>query len=200
MSELEALLSETERTFGLRQIAAGHAQMVVIGRSVPQPIGEVWSAISDPARLGAYFEEPHGDFRRGGEFEVPGIASGTILRCDPPRLLTVSWIPPHGKAGELEIHLSDEDGSTRLELRYASVRKRFSVIDPEGSEWAAGAGWEFFVDNLAANLEGREPHRWAPDWRALEGTERELFEARNAEWERAWEQFEREHAPLPGPE
>lgn len=201
MSELDAVLSDTERTYGLRQIPAGHARMLVIGRDFPEPIGEAWGALSDPGRVGTCFGvTPAGEFRPGGDYEVPGIATGTILRCDPPRLLTVSWLPPGGSAGEVEIRLADDDGATRLELRYASVRKRFAVIDAETNEWAGGAGWEFFLDNLAAALQDRDMLPWASDWHSLEGRMKELYEARNAEWERVREQFEQEYAPLPAPE
>ena len=200
MSELDVELSETERSFGLRQIQAGHARMLVIGRCLPQPIGEVWNALTDPVRIGAYFAEPEGDFRRGGDYSVPGFARGTILRCDAPRLLTVSWIPPQGNTAELEFHLTDEDGATRVDLRYASVRKRFAVMDPEVDEWAAGPGWEFFLDSLAAHLDGREPHPANRDWKSMEGADRDLYRARNDEWVRVREEFEQEHSPLPGPE
>lgn len=200
MSELDALLSETERSFGLRQIQAGHARMLVIGRELGHPIGEVWSALSDPQRLGAYFAEPRGELRRGGEYEVANFATGTILRCDPPRLLTVSWIPSHGNPGELEIHLTDVDGTTKLELRYASVRKRFAVMDPDMAAWAAGPGWEAFLDRLQTYLQEGTGHPAATGWQQMEEDELELYQARNAEWERVREEFERQHAPLPGPE
>ena len=200
MSELDVDLSETERSFGLRQIPAGHARMLVIGRYLPHPIGEVWNALTDPARVATYFAEPLGDFRRGGDYELPGFSQGTILRCDPPRLLTVSWLPSHGNSGELEVHLADEDGDTRVELLYASVRKRFAVMDPDVNEWAAGPGWEFFLDNLSAHLGGREVRPIDTDWRSMEGMDRELYQARNEAWVRAREEFEREHSPLPPPE
>ena len=200
MSELGVVLSDTERSFGLRQIPAGHARMLVIGRDFRQPIGEVWAALSDPGQIVSYFSPVEGDFRRGGDFAVQGLARGEILRCDPPRLLTVSWIPENGTGGELEFHLMDEDGATRFELRYASVRKRFAVIDPSVAGWAAGPGWEFFLDNLASHLNGAEPEIRPDEWRSLEGARKELYEARNAEWERVREEFEREHAPLPAPE
>lgn len=200
MSELDALLSETERSFGLRQIQAGHARMLVIGRDLHQPIGEVWNALSEPARIAAYFAEPSGELRRGGDYEIEGISTGTILRCDPPRLLTVTWLPPHGNPGELEVHLADVEGSTRVELLYASVRKRFAVIDPEVAAWAAGPGWEFFLDRLDAHIHGREAGPKVASWAQMEDAEQELYHARNAEWERIRDEFERQHAPLPGPQ
>lgn len=200
MSQLDVLLSETERSFGLRQIQAGHARMLVMVRQLQHPIGEVWAAVSDPEVIPRFLSGVQGDLRRGGDFVVDGLAEGQILRCDPPRMLTVSWIPAHGISGELEFHLTDEEGTTRVELKYASVRKRFAVTDPAVPGWAAGPGWEFVLDNLSSCLDGEEPKIHPEDWQFLEGAERELYEARNAEWERVWNEFEREHAPLPAPE
>lgn len=194
MPELEVKLNETERGFGLRQIHAGHAVMLVIGRTLPYPIEEIWSALTNPERLAVYLVEPQGDFRRGGEYRLPDNASGVIERCDPPRLLTVSWAPAHGQAGELEIRLSAEDSATRLELRYASVRKRFVYAEPGEEEWPAGPGWEFVLDRLTSYLAGSlaapAPSLALAD---LAGEDRELFELRNRLWAEAKTEFDREH-------
>ena len=40
------------------------------GADFDAPIDEVWSAITDPARLGAWFGEVTGDLRPGGQYEV----------------------------------------------------------------------------------------------------------------------------------
>ncbi|CEA09113.1 hypothetical protein BN1051_02477 [Arthrobacter saudimassiliensis] len=198
MPELEVKLNETERGFGLRQIHAGHAVMVVIARSLPHPIEEVWDALTDPGRLAVYLVEPEGDFRRGGEYRLPDNATGVIERCDPPRLLTVSWVPGHGQAGELEIRLAAEDSTTRIELRYASVRKRFVYADPGEEEWPAGPGWEFVLDRLAAYLEGSlTTPAQSLALTDIGGEDRELYEHRNRLWAEAKLEFDREHRSNP---
>lgn len=202
MSDLNPALTGTERTFGLRQIQAGHALMMVLSRELPFPIGEVWAAVSEPDSLEYYFGRPEGDLRRGGTYELPDGTRGGILRCDPPRLLTVSVTRPHGYAAELEMHLSAEESVTHVELRYASVRKRFALMDPHSEEWAAGPGWEFFLDCVVDYLNGvsfAEPVGII-GWTSLEGRQRELYEARNAVWEQAKSDYDSEHESRPGPQ
>ena len=195
MPDPEAILAATERSFGRRQIQAGHALMVVIGRDFQHPIGEVWEALSNPEHLAAYFARPTGDLRLGGEYTLPDGSHGSILRCDPPRLLTVSWVRERHPMAELEFRLSAEEKHTRLELRYASVRKRFAVTAEGSGEWGAGAGWEFFLDDLESYLQGNVPEE-APgvvDRNILEGERLELFEVRNHRWLAIAVEFQRDH-------
>ena len=198
MSDLDMILRKTERSLGRRQIQAGHALMVVMVRQIGHPIGEVWSALSEPARLGEWLAQPEGDLRRGGNYSLPDGSHGEILRCDPPRLLTVSWIREKAAPAELEFHLTAEDSRTRVELLYASVRKGFAVTAaPGGGIWTGGAGWEFFLDMLEQFLDGQIPEKppgLMPDLE-VEGELEELFEARNQSWRRAADEFEQGHAP-----
>ena len=200
MSDLDTILRKTERSLGRRQIQAGHALMVVMGRTIGQPVGEVWSALAEPARLGEWMAEPSGDLRRGGTYSLPDGSHGDILRCDPPRLLTVSWIREGSQPAELELHLAAEDSQTRIELLYASVRKGFAVTAAPGAGiWTGGAGWEFFLDMLEEYLDGSIPEKppgMMPDLQ-IEGELQELFDARNDRWRAAADEFEREHALKP---
>ena len=201
MSEPDSATTATERSFGRRQIQAGHALMMVLTRTIPHPIGEVWDAISDPDALERYVGRPEGDLRRGGSYELPDGTRGSILRCDPPRLLTVSVTRPGGHSAELEVHLSAEDSQTQVELKYASVRQGFVLIDAHSGEWAAGPGWEFFLDSLSDYLDGTDPDEALGiiGWTSLEGGRRDLYETRNAEWEGAKADWEHEHEAAPGP-
>ncbi|MCC9197000.1 SRPBCC domain-containing protein [Arthrobacter sp. zg-Y820] len=201
MSEADSAFVPTERTFGRRQIQAGHALMMVISRTIPHPIGEVWAAITDPEALGRYVGRPEGDLRRGGTYALPDGTRGGILRCDPPRLLTVSVTRPGGHSAELELHLTAEDSHTHIDLRYASVRKGFVLIDAVSGEWAAGPGWEFFLDSLSNFLSDNPPDEplGIIGWRSFEGEQLDLYEARNAEWEKAKADWDHEHEAAPGP-
>lgn len=198
MSDLDTILRRTERSLGRRQIQAGHALMVVMGRDIGHPVGEVWSALAEPAQLGEWMAVPEGDLRRGGAYSLPDGSHGEILRCDPPRLLTLSWNREGTSPAELELRLTAEESTTRIELRYASVRKGFAVTAvPGGGIWTGGAGWEFFLDMLEEYLGGTIPEKppgMMPDLQ-IEGALVELFDARNESWHRAADEFEREHAP-----
>lgn len=200
MPEPYASDAPTERTFGRRQIQAGHALMMVVGRTIPHPIGEVWTALTDPDALEQYVGRPEGDLRRGGNYELPDGTRGAILRCDPPRLLTVSFTRPGGQTAELEIHLAAEDSHTRIELKYASVRSGFFLIDSDSGEWAAGPGWEFFLDHVTGYLGGEvfKETMGVIGWTSLEGEQLRLYEERNAEWARTKEDWDHEHEAVPG--
>ncbi|MDN3481147.1 SRPBCC domain-containing protein [Arthrobacter sp. APC 3897] len=200
MPEPYASAAPTERTFGRRQIQAGHALMMVLGRTIDHPIGEVWAALTDPDALEQYVGRPEGDLRRGGNYELPDGTRGAILRCDPPRLLTVSFTRPGGRTAELEIHLAAEDSQTRIELKYASVRSGFFLIDSESGEWAAGPGWEFFLDHVTGYLGGEvfEETMGVIGWTSLEGEQLRLYRERNAEWARTKEEWDQEHEAVPG--
>ena len=200
MLEPDSAAVSTGRTFGRRQIQAGHALMMIIDRTIPHPIGEVWGALSEPDALEKYVGRPEGDLRRGGNYELPDGTRGNILRCDPPRLLTVSFTRPGGQSAELEVHLAAEDSQTHVELKYASVRKGFFLINSDSGEWAAGPGWEFFLDHLIGYLAGEdfEETMGVIGWTSLEGEQLRLYEARNAEWERAKNGWDQEHEAVPG--
>ena len=201
MSEANSWVPTTERTFGRRQIQSGHALMMMITRTIPHPIGEVWAALTDPDRLEQYVGRPEGDLRRGGNYELPDGTRGSVLRCDPPRLLTLSVLRPGGHSAELELHLAAAESRTHIDLKYASVRKGFVLIDAASGEWAAGPGWEFFLDSLADFLEGRTPGEplGITVWRSFEGQQLDLYQTRNAEWDKAKADWDREHEAAPGP-
>ena len=83
---------DTERAIGTKLIAAGDARTAVLRRVFPASPETVWQAITDRAHLSGWFIEPRGDLRLGGTFALEGRAHGRILRCDPPRMLRVTWV------------------------------------------------------------------------------------------------------------
>ncbi len=94
MSDIASRLTATHREVGTRRIGAGEARTALMRRCYDAPVEEVWDAVTDPERISRWFIKPTGDLRAGGTFSLPGNASGEILRCEPPRLLTASWSYP----------------------------------------------------------------------------------------------------------
>jgi uncharacterized protein YndB with AHSA1/START domain len=64
----------------------------MIRRRYEAPIEDVWDACTDPRRLNRWFLQVTGELRAGGTFQLAGNARGEIVRCEPPRLLTLSWV------------------------------------------------------------------------------------------------------------
>lgn len=90
-------------------------------------------------------------------------AHGEILRCEPPRLLAVTWVYGDRPADEVALRLSPHaDGGTVLELEHASV----CDTAPDGVSDAVlgvGVGWEPALYALDLHLRGELPDTLAPD-------------------------------------
>jgi uncharacterized protein YndB with AHSA1/START domain len=126
-------------------------------------IHDLWSAITDPARLARWVVEVEGDLRVGGDFTASFTSGwqgpGSVEVCEAPsRLLVRTWQPDE-RPTSIEATLSSEGAGTRL------------VIEERGlslEEYAGhGAGWQAHIEDLRAHLEGREPGDWAARWHGL---------------------------------
>jgi len=121
-------------------------------------IDDVWSAVTDPARLARWYGEVEGDLRRGGEFRARLFASGwsgtgRVDACEPPRRLLVTMRdaePAPGQPDEttIEVTLAADGGQTILVLEERGM--------PRDLLAAYGAGIQVHVEDLAAHLAGRE--------------------------------------------
>jgi uncharacterized protein YndB with AHSA1/START domain len=162
MSDLDG----THREIGRRRIDAGDARTILMRRRYAAPIGDVWRCCTDPLALGRWFMRPEGDLREGGRFTFEGAAGGEVLRCQPPRLLGVSWVYGDRPADEVELRLGAEGGGTVLELEHASVTTEIEVDgrmidvvlnDPGSGLWGLGAGWEMGLVALDGLLRDESP-------------------------------------------
>lgn len=61
-------------------------------------LGEVWSALTDPRRLGCWYGEVEGDLHVGGEFRAcladAGDRAGRVDACEPPHRLVLTIRDP----------------------------------------------------------------------------------------------------------
>ena len=145
-SEIEAI----NRTIGRRRIANGDGRSVVLRRSYDATVEDVWDACSDPDRLKRWFGSVSGDLRLGARFQIEGNAGGEILRCEPPRLLAVSWVYGDNPADEVELRLTPgADGTTVLELEPAAAP------GTAGDLAGVGVGWDLTLLALGMHLAGQ---------------------------------------------
>ena len=124
-------------------------------RSWPDPIDDVWAALTEPERLARWIGRYDGPRGTGatGTFVMTheeGDASGqgmTIVECDPPRRLVVEWEPTEYGHWRVDLDLWTEDGRTWL---------RFVQLFPADTEVADMAlGWHWYLDKLSAEI-GRQ--------------------------------------------
>jgi uncharacterized protein YndB with AHSA1/START domain len=119
---------------------------VVFERTFRAPIDDVWAAVTESDRLARWFGTWTGDpasgsvrFRMNAEDETYE-STYEILRCEPPRRLTVRSAGEWGVT--LGLTLAETAGVTTLRLAQL-------VENPEFVE-SMGPGWDWYLDRLVA--------------------------------------------------
>jgi uncharacterized protein YndB with AHSA1/START domain len=164
--------TEGQRVLGTLRSENG-VGVVRIEDRLDATIGEVWSALTDPARLAEWYGDVEGDLRAGGEFRSRVFASGwegtgRITACEPPlRFTTVSSEPGRPESVH-EVTLTTDGDQTVIVYENLSV--------PPDLLWAYGVGEQIHIEDLGAHLAGRgrnDESRWAelePAYRELAAT------------------------------
>ena len=178
MSDIVDEITRMHRAVGVERTSEGERAAVLLRRRYDAEIDDVWSACTDPERLGRWFLPVTGDLRLGGKYQLKGNAGGEIRRCEPPRLLAVTWELGDYPASAVEVRLTPGDGDTELELTHTAE------VDPEFwgtyGPGAVGVGWDLGLLSLGRYLRG-EP---IEDPEAFEGSPeaREFATASSRAW------------------
>lgn len=135
---------------------------VVLRREWPDPIDDVWSALTESERTARWIgtftgrTETTVEFTLTGEVDAGGEVAPpvtvTIVECDPPRRLVVDIPEGDGPPWRVAVTLAVEDGRTVL-LFEQRVAAGVAPADVE-------AGWSWYLDRLGACLHGGP----MPDW------------------------------------
>jgi uncharacterized protein YndB with AHSA1/START domain len=150
-------MTDTQRE--LRDHPSG-LKTLLIRRSYRAEPEDVWDAIADPDRLVRWFLPISGDLREGGRYSLEGNASGTIVRCDRPREITLTW-EFGGSSSDVTLRLIPEGDATVLELEHSPVP--VEMVPNAGDMWGLGAGWELGMTSLESYLAGNAPEGRAID-------------------------------------
>jgi uncharacterized protein YndB with AHSA1/START domain len=140
---------------------------VELERVIAAPRAEVWDALTNPSRIGAWWwpvvewpDDPARSrtLRAGDRFalgddaapdsKVPGPQRFEVADIDDERELTLRW---SGSDVELVVALSDHPGGTMLRLRQSPTPDRMAGGQlRSGADF--GAGWHSIVDALVGYL------------------------------------------------
>jgi uncharacterized protein YndB with AHSA1/START domain len=139
-------------------------QRLEFRRSWPDPIEDVWSALTEPERLARWIGAYDGARGPGGtgtftmthEEGEPVGEPMTISECDPPRRLVVEWVQQGVEGWRVDLDLSTEDG--RTVLRFVQV----FPADADVTDFAMG--WHWYLDKLDAEVGSRPV---PADWEAF---------------------------------
>jgi uncharacterized protein YndB with AHSA1/START domain len=137
----------------------GSARAVRFERVLAGGPEEVWSALTEPARLRRWLAEAELDLREGGAVsfrfgDTPDQhVTGRVLAVDEPRLLEYEWTWPGQTESVVRWELSaDGAGGTRVVLDHRRL--------PADAATGYGAGWHAYLDLLEAHLGGEESADW----------------------------------------
>lgn len=130
---------------------SGH---LVLTRTLRTSAEEVWSVLTDPARVARWYGTWSGD-PASGRVELLMTAEDwdqpeplLIRRCDPPRHLALT-LGTAADAWRVDLDVEDFGGTTVLQLTH-----RYPDPDEVAS---VGPGWEYYLDRLVAAETGGDP-------------------------------------------
>ena len=134
--------------------SAGGKGIVRMQDRFDSAIDDVWSALTDPSRLGRWYGEVEGDLRLGGEYRARLFSSGwegtgRVEACEPSQRLLV------------RIKDEDEPDENDIEVMLTADGDQTIVVWEERGMpldllSAYGAGVQIHVEDLADHLAGRE--------------------------------------------
>jgi ketosteroid isomerase-like protein/uncharacterized protein YndB with AHSA1/START domain len=133
--------------------SAGDRGVVRMQDRLHAAISDVWSAITDPARLARWYGEVTGDLRPGGEFRSHVFASGwegtgRVEACDAPRHLALTARDPdEPHDGVTDVTLTADGDHTVLVWEQRGMPLDYLA--------GYGAGIQVHVEDLGAYLAGR---------------------------------------------
>jgi uncharacterized protein YndB with AHSA1/START domain len=156
------------RVLGSLREADGRA-IIHVEDVYPTDIDDLWSAISQPARLGRWLAAVEGDTSVGGSFTARFTSGwegpGRVDVCDAPHRLVVTTF---GNPDEtvMEATLTAEGDGTRLVIEERGILLEDALFH--------GAGWQAHIEDLALYLAGKDTSVWEARWKELVPAYREL--------------------------
>jgi uncharacterized protein YndB with AHSA1/START domain len=137
-------------------------RVVVLRREWPDPIDDVWSALTESERTARWIGTLSGltdttiEFTMTGEVDAGGEVAPpvtvTIVECDPPRRLVLDIPEGDGPPWRVAVSLTEEGGRTVLLFEQRVV----GGVSPADVE----AGWSWYLDRLGASLHGEPMPSW----------------------------------------
>lgn len=129
-------------------------------RVLPHPPAAVWTALTEPERLGEWLAAAEVEGGLGGtitlDFGEGGTEKCRISVWDPPRSLVYDWnfVGESPSRVSWDLQVVDDGAATRLTLEHTLLD---AGVAPD-----YGAGWHAHLDQLAGHLAGE-----VPAWDAL---------------------------------
>lgn len=136
-------------------------QRLEFRRSWPDPIDDVWGALTEPDRLARWIGRYDGERSAGaaGTFFMtheegePVGEPMTIRECDPPRRLVVEWTQQETEDWRVDLELWREGGRTHLSF--------VQVFPADADVVDFAMGWHWYLAKFGAELgDPPPPDHW----------------------------------------
>jgi len=183
MKPLPSAVGKVSRKLEKTERGGREAWRLTAARVYETTIEDAWDALTNPARIPRWFLPISGDLKVGGRYQFEGNAGGSIERCEPPRLVALTW-EMHGEVSWVTVSLEERDGNTRLALEH--VAHVPEVLFDEFGPGGVGIGWDLALMGLGLHFESGAPRdpREAEKWAATaEG--RSFVEGSSSAWAEA---------------
>jgi uncharacterized protein YndB with AHSA1/START domain len=145
-----AYVGAVVRSVETREHQGKPARIVIAARNYDTTMDDLWDALTNAERIARWFLPISGELRPGGRYQFEGNAGGEISRCEPPRLVSVTW-EYGGGISWLTVTLTHRAvGCTGLELEH--------IAHVEDGLWdrfgpgAVGVGWDLALMGLGRHL------------------------------------------------
>jgi uncharacterized protein YndB with AHSA1/START domain len=128
------------------------ALVVVAVRTYDTTVDDLWDAITTPERLARWFLPVEGDLRLGGRYQLQGNAGGTIVRCERPEALDVTW-EFMGGTSWVNVRLAPDGQKARLILEH--IAHKDGIGEEHQKQFGPGAvgiGWDLGFYGLERHL------------------------------------------------
>jgi uncharacterized protein YndB with AHSA1/START domain len=130
------------------------ATVVIASRVFDTSMDDAWDAITNPERIPRWFLPVTGELKLGGRYQLKGNAGGSITRCEPPRLLALTW-----EMGP-EVSWVTVTLTRQAEEKTLLVLEHMAHVDDERAKkfgpGAVGVGWELGLLGLALHLRDKK--------------------------------------------
>ncbi|QHT55502.1 SRPBCC family protein [Cellulomonas sp. H30R-01] len=124
-------------------------------------VDDLWTCLTEPARVARWLGPLYGNLRVGGAYElrmgedVPGAdqnATGEVLVCEPPHRLEVTWAFPGEPVTRVSATVGEVGSGAVLVLEHVDLG--------DAAARGYGGGWHASLDRLDDHLDGRPIRPW----------------------------------------
>lgn len=157
MIEAERYLGLVTRSVQDGEVEGKATRVVVAERDYDTDLDDLWDALTNPERIPRWCMPIEGDLRVGGKYQLIGNAHGTILECEPPRRLRVTWTMDEEPGSWVTVTLAPAGRGTRLLLEHAAPLDRpgADAFWDQYGPGATGVGWDLLMLGMALHLASR---------------------------------------------